>query len=178
MKIHQTKLEDCLVIIPKVHIDERGFFLESFNKDRYLRDAGIKQEFVQDNYSRSSKNILRGMHFQKTKPQGKLVSVLRGEVLDVVIDLRPESKTFADWDSLILSEENKKQMWVPPGFAHGFYVLSDFADFHYKCTDFYDASDEVGIIWNDPQININWPTSEPILGSKDINLPLFSELTL
>ena len=178
MEIIETKLNDCLIIKPKVHMDDRGFFFESFNQERYLVEAGIKEQFVQDNLSRSSKNVLRGMHFQKKKPQGKLVSVLKGEVFDVAVDLRPESSTFGNWDSAILSEKNKYQMWVPPGFAHGFYVLTNTADFNYKCTDYYDPSDEVGLLWNDPSINIEWPAIKPILAQKDINLPLFSELNL
>ena len=125
--------------------------------------------FVQDNYSRSSKSVLRGLHFQKKKPQGKLVRVVRGEVYDVAIDIRPDSQTFGEWEAVILSDENKKQFWIPPGFAHGFLVLSDIADFEYKCTDYYDPSDEGSILWNDPDLNISWPIENPILSKKDLN---------
>ena len=129
MKVVQTKLKDCVVIEPKVFGDERGFFLETFQLSRYAEEAGITLPFVQDNHSRSSKGVLRGLHFQKKKPQGKLVRVVKGEVYDVAVDVRPGSNTFGQWEGVILSEENKKQFWVPPGFAHGFVVLSDVADF-------------------------------------------------
>lgn len=166
MKVVETSLKDCVIIEPKVFGDERGFFLETFQAKRYA-DVGIDLPFVQDNYSRSQKNVLRGLHFQKTKPQGKLVHVKRGEVFDVAVDIRPDSSTYGQWEGVILSEENKKQLWVPPGFAHGFLVLTDTADFVYKCTDYYDPSDEGSIIWNDPDINIKWPIKDPILSEKD-----------
>ena len=135
MNVVKTKLIDCVIIEPKIFGDERGFFLETFQAERYAELAGITLPFVQDNYSRSSKGVLRGLHFQKTKPQGKLVRVVKGEVFDVAVDIRQESPTFGQWESVILSEENKTQFWVPPGFAHGFIVLSNTADFEYKCTD-------------------------------------------
>lgn len=167
MKIQKTSLKDCLILEPTVHGDERGFFLETYQEKRY-RDAGINYEFVQDNHSRSQKGVLRGLHFQINKPQGKLVRVVRGEVLDVAVDLRADSDTFGKWESVVLSESNHKQFWVPPGFAHGFLVLSDFADFEYKCTDYYDPKDEGGIVWNDPTLGINWPTDiEIVLSEKD-----------
>ena len=125
--------------------------------------------FVQDNHSRSSNGVLRGLHFQKNKPQGKLVRVVSGEVFDVAVDIRLGSVTFGQWESVILSENNKKQLWVPPGFAHGFLVLSDYADLEYKCTDYYDPSDELSIAWNDPYLNISWPTGKPKLSIKDAN---------
>ena len=132
--------------------------------------------FVQDNHSRSSKGVLRGLHFQKTKPQGKLVRVVRGEVYDVAVDIRKGSPTFGQWEGVILSEENKTQLWVPPGFAHGFVVLSDTADFEYKCTDYYDPSDEGSILWNDPDLDIPWPIDNPILSNKDARADRLADL--
>jgi dTDP-4-dehydrorhamnose 3,5-epimerase len=167
VKIVKTNLPDCVIIEPKVFGDERGFFLETFHISRYTDMAGIDLSFVQDNHSRSSKGVLRGLHFQKTKPQGKLVRVVKGEVFDVAVDIRKNSNTFGKWESVILSENNKKQFWVPPGFAHGFMVLSDIADFEYKCTDYYDPSDEGSILWSDSDLAINWPLIDPILSDKD-----------
>ena len=176
MNIVQTSLKDCVVIEPKVFGDKRGFFLETFHTSRYADLAGISLPFVQDNHSRSSKGVLRGLHFQKTKPQGKLVSVVRGEVYDVAVDIRKGSSTFGEWVGVILSEENKKQLWVPPGFAHGFVVLSEIADFEYKCTDYYDPLDEGSILWNDPDLAIGWPVENPILSGKDINANKLADL--
>jgi dTDP-4-dehydrorhamnose 3,5-epimerase len=167
MNVIKTKLHDCVIIEPKVFGDERGFFLETFQAKRYADLGGIRLSFVQDNHSRSSKGVLRGLHFQKTKPQGKLVRVVRGEVYDVAVDIREGSSTFGLWEGVILSAENKRQFWVPPGFAHGFLVLSDTADFEYKCTDYYDSCDEGSILWNDPDLEIPWPLVDPILSSKD-----------
>lgn len=167
MNIIRTKLKDCVIIEPKLFSDARGFFIETFQADRYANLANITLPFVQDNHSHSSKDVLRGLHFQKTKPQGKLVRVVHGEVYDVAVDLRHDSPTFGQWEAVILTEENKTQFWVPPGFAHGFLVLSDTADFEYKCTDYYDPSDEVSILWNDPDLNISWPITSPILSDKD-----------
>jgi dTDP-4-dehydrorhamnose 3,5-epimerase len=167
MNVIKTKLDDCVIIEPKVFGDERGFFLETFQAERYTSEAGITLPFVQDNHSRSSKSVLRGLHFQKTKPQGKLVRVVRGQVYDVAVDIRKGSPTYGQWEGLILSEENKTQLWVPPGFAHGFVVLSDTADFEYKCTDYYDPSDEGSILWNDSDLDIPWPIDNPILSNKD-----------
>jgi dTDP-4-dehydrorhamnose 3,5-epimerase len=165
-----------VIIEPKVFGDERGFFLETFHTSRYADLAGISLPFVQDNFSRSLKGVLRGLHFQKTKPQGKLISVVRGEVYDVAVDIRKGSSTFGQWVGVILSEENKKQLWVPPGFAHGFAVLSEIADFYYKCTDYYDPSDEGSILWNDPDLAISWPVENPILSDKDINANKLADL--
>ena len=176
MKTINTKLNDCVIIEPTVHGDDRGFFLESFHLSRYAELAGIKLPFVQDNLSRSTKGVLRGLHFQKTKPQGKLVRVVKGEVFDVAVDLRKESSTFGEYESVILTEENKKQFWVPPGFAHGFIVLSDYADFEYKCTDYYDPSDEGSILWCDQELGIDWPLVNPILSEKDANADKFIDL--
>ena len=167
MNVVKTKLHDCVIIEPMVFGDERGFFLETFQAERYAKLAGITLAFVQDNHSRSSKSVLRGLHYQKTKPQGKLVRVVRGEVYDVALDIRQGSPTFGQWEGVILSEENKRQFWVPPGFAHGFLVLSDTADFEYKCTDYYDPSDEGSVLWNDPDLDIPWPLADPILSNKD-----------
>jgi dTDP-4-dehydrorhamnose 3,5-epimerase len=176
MKVIQTPLKDCVEIEPKVFGDERGFFLETFQSERYKELAGINLPFVQDNYSRSARGVLRGLHFQISKPQGKLVSVVKGEVLDVVVDIRKDSPSFGMHHKVILSEENKKQFWVPPGFAHGFVVLSESADFTYKCTDYYDPSDEGGILWNDPALAIDWQVADPMLSGKDRVQPLFKEL--
>lgn len=178
MKIIETTLKDCLIIEPVIFGDERGFFLETFNESRYSDFAGITVPFIQDNHSRSSRNVLRGLHFQKTKPQGKLVRVVRGEVFDVAVDLRKESNTFGKWEAVILSEENKKQLWVPEGFAHGFLVLSEIADFEYKCTNYYDPSDEDGILWSDTDLNISWPIEKPILSTKDQNAKRLTDLHL
>ena len=176
MNIIKTKLKDCVIIEPKVFDDERGFFLETFQAERYADLAGISLAFVQDNHSRSSKGVLRGLHFQKSKPQGKLVRVIRGEVYDVAVDIRSGSPTYGQWQSVILSEENKTQFWVPPGFAHGFVVLSETADFEYKCTDYYDPSDEVSLLWNDSDLNISWPIDNPRLTEKDANALLLADL--
>jgi len=167
MKVIETNIRGCVIIDPKVFGDERGFFLETFHAARYAESAGINLPFVQDNHSRSSKRVLRGLHFQKTKPQGKLVRVVRGEIYDVAVDIRANSKTFGKWEAVILSEHNKLQFWVPPGFAHGFVVLSDIADFEYKCTDFYDSTDEGSILWSDPDLGIQWPVQNPIVSAKD-----------
>lgn len=169
MKVINTKLKDCVIIEPKVISDSRGFFLETFQVKRYSLLAGINVPFLQDNHSHSSRGVLRGLHFQKIKPQGKLVRVVRGEVYDVVLDMRRDSITFGQWEAIILSEKNKTQLWVPPGFAHGFLVLSNTADLEYKCTDYYDPSDEASILWNDPDLKISWPIDNPILSEKDTN---------
>ena len=178
MKIVKTNLDDCVIIEPEVFGDERGFFLETFQAERYASLAGINTPFVQDNHSRSSKGVLRGMHYQKEKPQGKLVRVVSGVVYDVAVDLRKGSCTFGQFASVILSEENKLQFWVPPGFAHGFVVLSDIADFEYKCTDYYDPSDEGSVLWNDSDIQIPWPIDNPSLSEKDANANKLIDLSL
>ena len=178
MKITKTKLKDCLIIEPKIFGDSRGFFFETFQVERYSELANINFTFVQDNYSRSSKGVLRGLHFQKKKPQGKLVRVVRGEVYDVAVDIRRESPTYGHWEAVVLSEENKLQFWVPPGFAHGFVVLSDVADFEYKCSDYYDPADEGSILWEDPDLNIPWPVKDPKLSEKDLNAPKLADLII
>ena len=178
MKVSHSKLKGCVIIQPRIFGDERGFFLETFQTFRYEQEAGIDLQFVQDNHSRSTRGVLRGLHFQKTKPQGKLVRVVRGEVYDVAVDIRKGSATFGEWEGVILSEENKKQFWMPPGFAHGFVVLSDTADFEYKCTDYYDPSDEGSILWSDPGLNIPWPIANPVLSAKDESAKRLVDLRL
>ena len=178
MKVIHSKLKGCVIIEPQVFGDERGFFLETFQAARYKQEAGIDLPFVQDNHSRSARGVLRGLHFQKTKPQGKLVRVVSGEVYDVALDIRKGSATFGEWEGVILSEDNKKQFWVPPGFAHGFVVLSDTADFEYKCTDYYDPSDEGSILWSDPDLDISWPIANPVLSAKDQSAKRLVDLCL
>ena len=167
MQVIETKLPGVLIIEPKVFGDDRGFFLETFQKQRYQELAAIDLDFVQDNHSRSVRGVLRGLHFQKTKPQGKLVRVVSGEVFDVAVDIDPNSTTYGQYESVLLSEQNKRQFWVPPGYAHGFLVVSEVADFEYKCTDYYDPSDEGCLIWNDPTVGIDWPIKDPQLSEKD-----------
>lgn len=168
MRVTPTAIPDVLVIEPKVFSDERGYFFESFNQKAFNEAVGYEVTFVQDNHSRSTKNVLRGLHYQVApRAQGKLVRVVQGEVFDVAVDIRPESPTFGKWVAEILSAENKKQLWIPPGFAHGFCTLSDRADFLYKTTDFYSSCDERCVIWNDSDIDIAWPTQSPILSAKD-----------
>lgn len=169
MKITETKIPAVKLIEPKVFGDERGFFMETWN-EKAFREAGINATFVQDNHSRSVKNTLRGLHYQIKQPQGKLVRVTRGEVFDVAVDLRANSPTFGQWVGEHLSEENNRMLWVPPGFAHGFLVTSDTADFQYKCTDFYAPEYERSIRWNDPTLNVNWGVTNPeqiLLSGKD-----------
>lgn len=150
------EMEGLCVITPTVHGDERGYFMETYNESD-MKEAGLDLVFVQDNQSSSSKGVLRGLHYQKNYPQGKLVRVIRGSVFDVAVDLRKGSKTFGKWYGIILSEENKKQFYIPKGFAHGYLVLSEWAEFCYKCTDFYHPGDDGGLTWNDPDIGIEWP---------------------
>ncbi len=170
MEIIQTSIPEIIVFVPPVFTDSRGYFLETYQQQKYAA-AGIPKPFVQDNQSYSTKNVLRGLHFQLRHPQGKLVRVTQGIVFDVAVDIRRNSPTFGKWHGEILSAENKKQMYVPENFAHGFCVLSDSAEFLYKCTDFYVPGDEAGLIWNDPQIMVEWPIDAPILSSKDAVLP-------
>ena len=167
MKVTRTALDGVLIIEPIVHGDPRGFFLESFNVARYASQAGIAGSFVQDNHSRSGRNVLRGLHLQVEQPQGKLVNVSRGEIWDVVVDIDPQSPTFKQHVSVRLSDDNHKQIYAPPGYAHGFCVLSEVADVQYKCTDYYRADDEAGIAWNDTQLAIPWPIDAPVLSGRD-----------
>jgi dTDP-4-dehydrorhamnose 3,5-epimerase len=176
VNVIDTHLPGVRIIEPRVHGDERGFFLETFQAERYREQLGVALAFVQDNHSRSRRGILRGVHAQRKHPQGKLVRAARGEVFDVAVDIDPASPSFGKWFGTTLSDSNHRQMWIPPGYAHGFVVLSEFADFEYKCTDYYRPEDEFGVIWDDPDIGIQWPLSDPVLSAKDLSLPLLSEL--
>ena len=175
MKVVETCLPGVLIIEPKVFGDHRGFFCETFQAERYA-EAGITSSFVQDNHSRSARGVLRGLHFQRTRPQGKLVRVSRGSVYDVAVDVDPASPTCGRYVGVELNDENNKQLWVPPGYAHGFCVLSDVADFQYKCTDYYFPDDEGGLLWNDPDVGIPWPIDTPQLSAKDQNNPTLQRL--
>lgn len=179
MKVIATKISDVLIIEPKVFGDDRGFFFESFNKKSFEKSTGIKTDFVQDNHSKSARGVLRGLHYQIKQPQGKLVRVCSGEVLDVVVDLRKSSATFGEWESVLLSSENKRQLWVPQGFAHGFIVLSDTAEFLYKTTDYYAPEHERCIRWNDDDLAIDWQFSgEPLVSDKDAQGVSFKQADL
>ena len=167
MKVTESGIKGVFIIEPDFYEDDRGFFMETFHNERYRKLLGINLDFVQDNISRSSKNVLRGMHFQKNYPQGKIVKASRGEILDVVVDLRKGSPTYGAWESFKLSEQNKLQVWIPPGFAHGFLVMSDSADIDYKCTEYYHPEDELCLMWNDPEVAIDWTINEPIVTGKD-----------
>jgi len=175
MHVIETPIAGVKVIEPKSFGDARGFFLETFSAHRY-RDAGIDAVFVQDNHSRSRKGVLRGLHYQLHHPQGKLVSVTRGEVLDIAVDIRVGSPTFGQWYSVLLNDENHRQMYVAPGLAHGFVVLSETVDFVYKCTDYYHPEDEKGLLWNDPAIGVDWQIDEPLLSEKDRHNKTLAEL--
>lgn len=167
MKATRLAIPEVVLIEPKVFGDARGFFFESFNQKAFNEATGTNHQFVQDNHSRSAKGVLRGLHYQIQQPQGKLVRVVRGAVFDVAVDIRKSSPTFGRWVGVELSEDNQHQLWVPPGFAHGFLVLSDLADFLYKTTDYYAPQYERSILWNDSDLNIDWPIGEPILSNKD-----------
>lgn len=176
----ETKIKDLYIIEPKVFGDHRGYFMESYNAEHF-KEAGLTMTFVQDNESKSSKGVLRGLHFQTRYTQGKLVRVTKGEVFDVAVDLRKGSPTYGQWEGVILSEENKKQFYVPEGFAHGFLVLSDEAVFNYKCTDFYHPEYDSGLLWNDEEVNIQWPLDKVenlLLSEKDKNQKRLKELDL
>jgi dTDP-4-dehydrorhamnose 3,5-epimerase len=176
MVVIDTRLPGVKIIEPKTHGDARGFFLETFSLQRYREEAGITLPFVQDNHSRSRRRVLRGLHAQRRSPQGKLVRCARGEVFDVAVDIDPASSTFGQWVGVTLSDENHRQVWIPPGYAHGFLVLSEEADFEYKCTDYYRPDDEIGVLWNDPDIGIEWPLADPLLSAKDAALPRLKDL--
>ena len=175
MKVIETALPGALVLEPQVFGDVRGFFYESYNEAKY-RDAGIDRRFVQSNVSRSAKGVLRGLHYQWPNPQGKLVSVLEGEVYDVAVDIRQGSPTFGQSVGVMLTAENHRHFWVPEGFAHGFCVLSDFATFSYQCTALYDAKTDAGIRWNDGALGIDWPVSDPLLSDKDRITPFLHDV--
>jgi dTDP-4-dehydrorhamnose 3,5-epimerase len=176
VKVIETRLPGVRIIEPRVFGDERGFFQETFQVERYRSEAGIDLAFVQDNHSRSTRGVLRGLHAQRRHPQGKLVRVARGEVFDVAVDIDPGSATFGQWVGTVLSDANARQLWIPPGYAHGFVVLSELADFEYKCTDFYHPDDEIGVVWNDSDIGIDWPIAEPLVSDKDRRLPSLRNL--
>ncbi len=175
MKVQETDLAGVIIIEPAVYADSRGYFLETWNQERYV-EAGLPNVFVQDNVSYSRRGVLRGLHFQNPNPQGKLVYVLKGEVYDVAVDIRLGSPTFGHWTGETLSEENKRQLYIPPGYAHGFCVTSDDALFVYKCTALYDAAADGAIRWDDPDVGIDWPPSEFVLSDKDRGAPLLREI--
>ncbi|MBX3688549.1 dTDP-4-dehydrorhamnose 3,5-epimerase [Dokdonella sp.] len=175
MKIIKTPLPGCLVIEPVVHGDARGFFYESFHAEKFAQ-AGLELKFVQTNVSRSAQGVLRGLHYQWPHPQGKLVSVLEGEVYDVAVDIRRGSPTFGQWAAAVLSADNKRHFWVPEGFAHGFAVLSEQASFVYQCTALYDREADAGIRWNDAQIGVDWPLAQPSLSDKDQRAPFLADV--
>ncbi len=178
MQVLDTQLDDVKIVEPAVFGDDRGFFMETWSRAAF-EQSGLPFDFVQDNHSRSAQGVLRGLHYQIKHPQGKLVRVTSGEVFDVAVDLRRSSKQFGQWVGVHLSATNKRQLWVPPGFAHGFYVLSEFADFQYKCTDIYAPDYERSLLWNDPDVGVEWPLlpeGEPQLAAKDLGGTAFSEL--
>jgi dTDP-4-dehydrorhamnose 3,5-epimerase len=175
MKVIETALPGCLLFEPRVFGDDRGWFFESFNHDR-LRDLGLQPAFVQGNVSRSARGVLRGLHYQWPKPQGKFISVIEGEVYDVAVDIRRGSPTFGRSAGVILSADNKRQLWIPEGFAHGFVVLSEHAIFNYLCTATYDAAADAGLRWNDARLGIDWPVSEPRLSPKDAAAPFLADV--
>jgi dTDP-4-dehydrorhamnose 3,5-epimerase len=175
MKFVPLEIPDVVLIEPEIFKDDRGFFFEVCHREKF-EDAGLPGTFVQDNQSFSHRHVLRGLHAQLRKPQGKLVRALAGEIFDVAVDIRPGSSTFGRWVSAVLSGENNCQLWVPPGFVHGFCVTGDSATVQYKCTDLYAPNDEIGVVWNDPEIGIEWPVASPILNAKDRDWPTLSAL--
>jgi dTDP-4-dehydrorhamnose 3,5-epimerase len=177
LNVSETSLPGVLVIEPRVFGDARGFFMETYRADIFLQ-AGIEMPFVQDNHSRSARGVLRGLHYQEPNGQGKLVRCTRGALFDVAVDIRVGSPHFRKWFGVELSEANKKMMWVPPGFAHGFCALTDETDLVYKCTAYYDAANDRSILWNDPDIGIEWPVAEPALSAKDANAPRLKDATV
>jgi dTDP-4-dehydrorhamnose 3,5-epimerase len=176
MKFVPQAIPDVVLIEPQVFPDDRGFFFEVYHRERF-EAAGLPGTFVQDNQSFSHRHVLRGLHAQARNPQGKLIRALQGEIFDVAVDIRPGSPTFGHWVSAVLSGENNCQLWVPPGFVHGFCVTSDSAAVQYKCTELYDPKSEIGVLWNDPEIGIEWPVAKPVLNAKDLRLPPLRELS-
>lgn len=176
MQITQTNIPDVLLLKPEVYRDERGFFLETYRED-YLKDQGVDVHFVQDNLSQSQQNTVRGLHYQIEQQQDKLLMVMQGKILDVAVDLRQGSPTFGEYVAMELSSENKHQMYIPKGFAHGFSVLSEKALVYYKCSDYYDPEGERGLFWDDPALDIDWKVKEPIISDKDQKQPLLNEIT-
>ena len=177
MRVLPTELPDVLILEPTVHRDERGFFLETYQAERFA-NAEIAAPFVQDNHSRSVRGVLRGLHAQRRTPQGKLVRAILGEIWDVAVDIRPGSPTYARWVGVTLDAESFRQLWIPPGFLHGFCVMSEWAEIEYKCTALYDRDDEIGVVWNDADIGIAWPIANPALSPKDAALPPLAEVAL
>ncbi|HEX4965288.1 MAG TPA: dTDP-4-dehydrorhamnose 3,5-epimerase [Thermoanaerobaculia bacterium] len=175
MKFVPLEIPDVVLIEPRIFEDGRGFFFEVYRQDKF-EDAGLPGTFVQDNQSFSKHGVVRGLHAQLTQPQGKLIRTLQGEIFDVAVDVRPDSPTFGKWVSAVLSGENNHQLWVPPGFVHGFCVTSEFATVQYKCTDLYAPSDEIGVRWDDPEIGISWPVANPVLNAKDRAWPTLAEI--
>jgi dTDP-4-dehydrorhamnose 3,5-epimerase len=175
LRVERTGIDGLLLVEPRCFRDERGFFLESFQQPRY-RAVGILDDFVQDNHSRSAKGVLRGMHFQVKYPQAQIVTIMRGRVFDVAVDLRPGSATFGRWYGTELSEDGPRQFYMAPGLAHGFCVLSDFADLHYKVSRIYDLTDEGGVLWNDPELGIRWPVDSPSVSERDRSYPRLRDL--
>lgn len=171
MQVIETRLPGVVIIEPTVHGDDRGFFIETFQTERYRALLGVHLTFLQDNHSRSSRGVLRGLHGQRERPQGKLVRVSRGCVFDVAVDVNRSSHTFGEWTGVELSDTNHRQLYIPPGYLHGFLVLSDIADFEYKCSDYYVPDDEIGLVWNDPDVAIDWPLPDPIVSTKDQSWP-------
>lgn len=177
IEIEKTPLSGVVIVKNRVFEDERGFFMETYNKQRF-ESVGLPGTFVQDNHSRSTKGVVRGLHYQFPQWQGKLVRALSGAIFDVAVDIRPDSPTRGQWFGLELSEENRLQLYIPPGFAHGFATLSDIADVSYKCTTSYKHEDDAGIAWNDPDIAVDWPISDPIVSDKDIKAPKLSDISI
>jgi dTDP-4-dehydrorhamnose 3,5-epimerase len=175
VRVIPTDLPGVLILEPIVHRDDRGFFLETYHEQRFAA-AGIAGPFVQDNHSRSQRGVLRGLHAQHRQPQGKLVRAVAGEIFDVAVDVRAGSRTFGRWTGVALDARTLRQLWIPPGFLHGFCVLSEAAEIEYKCTTLYDRADEIGVVWNDPDIDVEWPLDEPSLSQKDAALPRLSEV--
>jgi len=175
VRFEQTGLEGVTLCIPEVFCDARGFFMESYHAAKYM-DGGVRAVFVQDNRSRSSRGVLRGLHYQLHKPQAKLITCTRGEIYDVAVDIRRGSPTFGKWSAAVLSEENRHQLFIPGGFAHGFCVLSEVAEIMYKCSEFYDPRDDRGVRWNDSAFGVGWPVAEPILSAKDAALPFLKQV--
>ena len=176
MEVSTSMIPEIVIISPTVHKDERGFFLESFN-ERDFQALGVPERFVQDNHSLSKRSTVRGLHLQWTRPQGKLIRATRGEILDVAVDVRLGSPTFARWVGNVLSADNFRVCYIPPGFAHGFCVLSEWAEIQYKCTDYYDPDGELTIAWNDPEVRVDWTVTDPTLSAKDANAPTLASLT-
>ena len=176
MKVARTAIADVLLLEPKLFGDERGFFVEPYNRRSFREATGLELEFVQDNQSRSKRGVLRGLHYQIRQPQGKLIRVLAGRIFDVAVDLRRHSPSFGQWVGLELDAQSVRMLWIPPGFAHGFCVLSETADVEYKCSDVYDAEGQLSILWNDPEIGVKWPIADPILSPKDAAAPRLREV--